>query len=167
MKLTLEEQVKSNTLAIQQLNRRMTSRRILAPLSPVVLSGFCFKPVGGVIAGAIMPISGYITTVMAYAERLPMRADGKLGFTLIVFFEGPDGMSGSKSFDIRQSNLAAITNIYVKAGTRICVTTPSEVENICYGIVFEPEMPSYTKIDVSDSIEDLAPVEREMLELPE
>lgn len=168
---SVEERLRSVELAVSQLNRRMTSRRILAPLTPVVFSDYVKKPIDGLIRGILIPVSGYITYVSAFVEKLPIRADGKPGFTLIVFFESPDGVSGSKSFDIRMQKFDAMTSIFVKAGSRISVTTPSEIEGAWYGVIFEPEtVVRFEKIDVSTDQEDLdslAPVEREILELPE
>jgi hypothetical protein len=161
---TVEEKFESANKALMQLERRISARSIVAPLTPIIVMGYCKEDEDGVIVRGMFPISGTVAKVSAFIGRLEDPEFLKKNSLIFrVETRQPDGTVISKEIQTRELVVGAQSNFKVAADSRIIVSVNVKVFDVYYGLVLEPETPIKRKVDVSD-IEVLAPVELEMIE---
>lgn len=160
----VEEMFASADKALSHLERSIRARSIVAPLTPIIVMGYCKEDEDGVIVRGMFPISGTVAKVSAFVGRLEDPEFLKKN-PLIFYIETrqPDGTVISKEIQTRQLLVGLQSNFKVAADSRIIVSVNTRVFDVYYGLVLEPETPIKRRVDVSD-FEVLAPTELEMIE---
>ena len=160
---TTDEKFASVDTALRQLVRRVDARKILAPLTPIVVVGYCKEDDEGVIARMMFPITGFITKISMFIERLEdteLLKKDVLRFCIEAV--QPDGTKMSREFLTKVLFIEAFCNFAVAACSRIKVSVNTKVFGVWYGLVMEPEIPLQRQVEFLD-IEVLSPTERAMI----
>jgi len=161
---THDEKFASANQALKQLERRIAARSIVAPLTPIVIVGYCDKDDNGVIIRSMFPVSCFVTKISLFIEKL--EDEEFLKKNILEFYiesRQIDGTVISKKFMSKKLDIITLSNFKIPVDSRITVSINTKASGIYWGLVLEPEMPIKRKVDVSD-IELLSPVEREMIE---
>ena len=161
---TVEEKFESANKALMQLERRIAARSIVAPLTPMVVMGYCKESEDGVIIRGMFPVSGFISKVSLFIERLEDKEYLKNNSMRIrVELLQSNGTEVRREFPTRKLSIEERINYAIAADSRVTISINVKAYGIWYGLVMEPETPIKRKVDVSD-IEVLAPTELEMIE---
>lgn len=162
---TVEEKFESANKALMQLERRIAARSIVAPLTPIIVMGYCDQPVDGVIAKGMFPVSGFITKVSLFIESLEdPEYLKKNSLKFYMQAHQADGTVISKEFSSRELSIKERSNFKIAADSRVTVSLDVKVSGIWYGFVMEPETPIKRAVDVSDT-DVLSPTELEEIEV--
>lgn len=161
---TYDEKFASANQALKQLERRIAARSIIAPLTPIVIVGYCDKDDNGVIVRSIFPVSGFVTKISLFIEKLDDEEFLKKN-TLEFYLESRqvDGTIISKKFMSKKLDISTFSNFNVAVDSRLIVSINTKASGIYWGLVLEPETPIKRKVDVSDT-DLLGPAELEMIE---
>jgi hypothetical protein len=149
----IEEKLARADKALMQLERRISARSIVAPLTPIVIMGYSAQDDNGVIARGMFPLAGAITKISLFIEQLADEAF--LRTNAIEFYleaRQEDGTIISKKFLTKKLSIGEFTSFKVAANSRIIVSINTKASGIYYGFILEPDMPTRKKIDV-DSLE--------------
>ncbi len=161
---TTDEKFASADKALVQLERRIRARSIIAPLTPIVVMGYCKEDDDGVIVRAMFPITGFVTKLSILIERLEDAEFLKkdiLKFHIESFQS--DGTKITREISTKKLSAEMFSNFKIVAGSTVVVLVNTKAFGIWYGLVIEPETPIKREVEFS-SVEDLASVEREMIE---
>ncbi|MDI6785128.1 MAG: hypothetical protein QMD92_00305 [bacterium] len=147
---TVDEQLASADKALSHLERRINARSIVAPLTPMIISGFCKEDEDGVILKVLLPISGYITKLSFFIDDIEDVEFLKKNF-LVISIEArlADGTLVMKKFPTKQLAAEVFTSYKVEANSCITVLVNTKVRGVWYGFVVEPELSIKRKVDVS------------------
>ncbi len=161
---TTEEKFESANKALMQLERRISARSIVAPLTPMIVMGYCRESEDGVIIRGMFPVSGFITKVSLFIEKLEDTEYLKNNsIRVCVELRQSNGTEVRREFPTRKLSIEEHVNFAIAANSRVTIFVNVKVYGIWYGLVMEPETPIKRKVDVSDT-NLLAPVELEMIE---
>lgn len=161
---THEEKFESANKALMQLERRINARSIVAPLTPIIVMGYCKEDEDGVIARGMLPVSGSVTKVSLFIERLedPEYLKNNSMKVRVELYQS-NGTEIRREFPSRKLSIGEFVNFGVAADSRVSISINIKAYGIWYGLVMEPETSIKRKVDVSDT-DLLAPVELEMIE---
>lgn len=161
---SVDEKFASADKALSQLERRINARSIVAPLTPIIVMGYCDQADDGVVAKGMFPISGYITKVSLFIEKLEDDNFFKSNtLKLCIKLYQENGTEVKREFPSKKLSIGEFVNYPIVANSRVEVLINTKAFGIWYGLVLEPEVSIKKKIDVSDT-ELLSPVEVEMIE---
>jgi hypothetical protein len=161
---TNEEKLARADKALMQLERRINMRSIVAPLTPIVIVGYSEKDDNGVIARGMIPLSGFITKVSLFIDRLDDEAflrSNALEFYIEI--RQADGTITSKKFLSKRLDISTLSNFKIAADSRLIVSINTKATGIYWGFIMEPETPIKRKVDVADT-DLLGSVELAMIE---
>jgi len=151
---TVEEKFASADKALHQLERRIGARSIVAPLTPMIISGYCKEDDGGIIARVMIPVSGFIAKVSLYIESLEdVEFLKKNSLEFYVESQQPDGMIISKQFITKKMTIREVSNFRISSESRVTVSINTKALGIWYSLVLEPEVPIKRRIDFPDESE--------------
>jgi len=161
---TYEEKFASADKALSQIMRRVDARSIIAPLTPIVVIGYCKEDEDGVIVRGMFPISGFITKVSMFIERVEDSEFLKKD-VLRFYIEScqSDGVKMSREFLTKKLSIEEFSNFKIAAGSRIAISVNTKVFGVWYGLVMESEIPILKQVEFSD-VEVLSGIERQMIE---
>lgn len=145
---TVEEKLARADKALIQLERRILARTIVAPLTPIVVMGYCEKDDNGVIARGVLPVSGFVTKVSVFIEKIDQEdflKKNNLEFTVEI--NQADGTSLSKTFASKKMAVNEPSSMKMAADSRIKVLINTPVTGVYYGLVLEPEAPIRRKVE--------------------
>lgn len=161
---TVDEKLASANKALMQLERRIAARSIVAPLTPMIMSGYCKEDDGGIIARVMIPVSGFITKVSLYIEAIEdVEFLKKNVLEFYIESHQSDGMIINKQFKTKKTAIGEFTSFKILSESRITVSINTKASGIWYSIVLEPEVPIKRKVDVSGT-DDLLESETEVEE---
>lgn len=151
---TYDEKFASANKALQQLERRISMRSIVAPLTPIIIMGYCKEDEDGVIARGMLPVSGFITKVSLYIGRLEDPEFIKKD-VLRFYIKScqVDGTIISKEFLSKKLSIEEFSNFKVAVDSRIAVAINVKAFDIWYGFVMEPEAPIHKIVEFEDNSE--------------
>lgn len=161
---TYEEKFASADKALSQIMRRVDARKIIAPLTPIVVMGYCREDDNGVIFKGMFPVSGFITKVSLFIEKL--EDDNFLknnSLRICVKFYQENGTEVKREFPTRKLYIGEFISYAIGANSRVEVSLNVKAFGIWYGFIMEPEIPILKQVEFSD-VEVLAPEERAMIE---
>lgn len=146
---TVDEKFASADKALSQLERRIEARSIVAPLTPIVVMGYCKEDDEGVIFKGVFPISGFITKVSFFIERLEneelLKKDA---LKFIINAYQPSGDYQIKEISSKRLSAAVQSNFKVLSDSLLTISVSTKVFGVYYGFVLEPEVPVRKKIDL-------------------
>lgn len=147
----VDEKFASANKALMQLERRIAARSIVAPLTPIIISGYCKEDDGGVIARVMVPVSGFIAKVSLHIETLEdVEFLKKNSLEFYIESHQPDGMVISKRFVTKKMSVGETTSFKISSESRVTVSINTKAFGIWYSLILEPETPIKRKVDVSD-----------------
>ena len=161
--VTTDEKFASVDTALRQIVRRVDARKILAPLTPIVVMGYCKEDEDGVIFRGMFPMSGFITKVSLFIEKLENEELLKKDVLRIcVKLYQENGTEVKREFPTKKLYIEEAISYAIGANSRVEVSLSIKAFGVWYGLVMEPEIPLQRKVEFLD-IEVLSPTERTMI----
>ena len=150
---SVDEKFASADKALSQLERRIAARSIVAPLTPIIVMGYCNQADDGVIARGMFPISGFITKVSLFIEKLEdeeLLRKGVLRLCIKTYQE--NGTEIKREFPSKKLSINEVVNFAVAANSRMEVLINTKAFGVWYSLVLEPETPIKKRVDFIETV---------------
>jgi hypothetical protein len=149
---SVDEKFASADKALLQLERRIAARSIVAPLTPIVVMGYCNQADDGVIFKGMFPMSGFITKVSLFIEKLEDENFLKNNLLRIcVKLYQENGTEIKREFPTKKLYIGEVVSYAIAANSRVEVLINTKAFGIYYGLVLEPETPIKKRVDFIES----------------